>query len=801
MKFSMAWLKEELETTASVAEIAETLTMIGLEIEGVDDPAERLKDFTVAHVIEAKQHPNADRLKVCIVDAGEETFEVVCGAPNARTGMKGVFARAGNYIPGNGITLKKTKIRGVESNGMLLSEREMGLSDDHEGIVELVDDAPIGARAADVMGLSDPVFDIQITPNRPDCLGVRGVARDLAAAGIGFLKPVQSFDLKPSFESSINVHLDFDDESRDACPYFVGRHFRGIKNGPSPEWLQQKLSRIGLRPISALVDITNLMTIAYCRPLHVFDLSKLNGDIHVRLSRRGEKLLALDGKEYELDEEMTVIADKVMAEALGGVMGGEASGCTEETSEVFLESAYFDPTRTAMTGRKLNLQSDARFRFERGIDPAFMIEGADIASALILRICGGEASKLIIAGQEPQWQRSYHLRKSRVAALGGAEVPPECIEKILRDLGFTVTATGDGWDAAVPSWRHDVVGEADLVEEVLRIHGFDNIPTVSLPRATAIPRPAVNLDQERRTQARRALAARGLIEAVTYSFLPSDQAGLFGGVPDSVHLVNPISSDLDVMRPSILPNLVAAAGRNAARGYSDVALFEVGPQFAGEKLEDQSTNVAGLRAGNAMPRSWSSLARSVDAFDAKADVLDILGQLGAPVNSLRVVAEAPDWYHPGRSGSVRLGPKTALANFGEVHPRVLKQMDVAGPMAAFEIHLGSLPVPKMDRGTARTKLDLSPYQPVSRDFAFIVDTSVEAGTLMQVAKGADNELITDVTVFDVFTRGALEEGQKSIAIAVTLQPTKATMTDAQIEAVSEKIIASVAKKTGGVLRR
>ena len=800
MKFSMQWLEKDLETTASVAEIAETLTMIGLEIESVDDPAERLQGFTVAHVIEAKQHPDADRLQVCTVDAGDETFEVVCGAPNARAGMKGVFAREGSHIPGTGITLKKTKIRGVESNGMLLSEREMGLSDDHEGIVELPDDAPIGAPAAEIMGLSDPVFDIQITPNRADCLGVRGVARDLAAAGIGTLKPIEAHDVKPTFESPVKVHLDFDDDAKGACPYFVGRHFKGIKNGPSPDWLQQKLIQIGLRPISALVDITNLMTIAYCRPLHVFDVSKLNGDLHVRLAKKGEKLLALDGKEYDLDEEMTVIADEAEPEALGGVMGGEATGCTPETTEVFLESAYFDPIRTAMTGRKLNLQSDARFRFERGIDPAFMIEGAEIASALILGICGGEASEMIVAGEEPNWQRSYHLRKSRVRALGGVNVAPERIEEILAMLGFTVTATDDGWDAAVPSWRHDVVGEADLVEEVLRIHGFDNIPTVSLPRVAALPTAAINIAQERRAQARRALAARGLIEAVTYSFLPKDHAALFGGAPDAIRLVNPISSDLDVMRPSILPNLIAAAGRNADRGYADISLFEVGPQFAGENPDDQSINAAGLRAGNAVPRGWSETLRAADAFDAKADVLDVLGQIGAPVGSIQIVAEAPDWYHPGRSGSIRLGPKTVLGNFGELHPRILKAMDVAGPMAAFEIYLGAVPMPKGNRGPARPALDLSSFQSVSRDFAFVVENSVEAGALMRAAGGADNKLITEVTVFDVFTGGAMGADQKSIAIAVTLQPTVATLTDAEIEAVSDKIIANVAKQTGGVLR-
>ncbi|NQV55999.1 MAG: phenylalanine--tRNA ligase subunit beta [Rhodospirillales bacterium] len=799
MKFSMQWLEKDLETTASVQEIADTLTMIGLEIESVDDPAEKLKGFVVAHVIDAKPHPDADRLQVCTVDTGNGTFEVVCGAPNARAGMKGVFAGEGSYIPGIDVTLKKTKIRGVESNGMLLSEREMGLSDDHDGIVELPGDAPLGAIAADIMGLSDPVFDIAVTPNRADCLGVRGIARDLAAAGIGALKPIDLKAVKSVYESPVSVVLDLGDAA-DACPYFVGRHFRGIKNGPSPDWLQEKLLQIGLRPISALVDITNLMTIAYCRPLHVFDADKLIGNIHVRLGKKGEKFLALDGKEYELDDEMTVIADDAQADGLGGVMGGDATSCTGDTVNVFLESAYFDPARTAMTGRKLNLLSDARFRFERGIDPAFLIEGAEIASQLIQSICGGDASELVIAGQEPAWQRSYFLRQSRVAELGGVQVPGEKIEKILTDLGFTVTAKDGGWDAAVPSWRRDVVGEADLVEEVIRINGFDNIPAVSLPSAHALPTGAVNLAQDRRGRARRGLAGRGLTEAVTYSFLPSAHADLFGGVPDEIHLANPISSDLDVMRPSILPNLIAAVGRNADRGFSDISLFEVGPQYAGEAPDDQSIVAAGVRAGNIQPRAWTNRPRAADVFDAKADVLDILAQIGAPAGSVQVTNEAPAWYHPGRSGSLQLGPKTVLAHFGEIHPRVLAAMDVAGPIAAFEIYLDTVPSPKAGRGTARAKLELSPFQSVTRDFAFVVDDKVAADSLARAAKSADSKLITEVRVFDVFTGGDMEAGKKSIAIAVTLQPAEATLTDSEIEAVSDKIVANATKQTGGVLR-
>ena len=584
------------------------------------------------------------------------------------------------------------------------------------------------------------------------------------------------------------------------CPYFVGRYFRGVKNVESPQWLKDKLLAIGLRPISALVDITNYSTIALSRPLHVFDADKVKGDIHVRMAKKGEKMLALDGKEYELDGEMTVIADEHDAEALAGVMGGERTGCTEETVNVMLEAAYFDPVRTAMTGRKLNLQSDARFRFERGVDPAFLVDGTEIATRLILELCGGEASEVITAGGEPGWQRSYFLRGTRVKQLGGVDVSPEKTKEILENLGFNVTDKDGGWDAGVPPWRYDVVGEADLVEEVLRINGFDEIPSVPLERETALPHGAVDLPQERRAQARRALAARGLTEAVTFSFLPEAQADLFGGAPDSIHLVNPISADLDVMRPAILPNLITAAGRNADRGVGDVSLFDVGPQYTGENPDDQAIVAAGIRAGNAVSRNWADQLRPVDAFDAKADVLDVLAQLGGPAGSAQITTEAPAWYHPGRSGRLQLGPKGILAVFGEIHPGILKALDVDGPMIGFEIYLDNVPLPKAGKGTARAKLDLSPYQTVERDFAFIVDDGVTAENILKAAQAADKKLIESVSVFDIFTGGALEEGKKSMAITVTLQPTEATLTDAEIEAVSDKVVANVAKHTGGVLR-
>ncbi len=801
MKFSLNWLAQDLDTDASADEISKTLTMIGLEVESIEDRAKGLEAFVTARVLEAKPHPNADRLKLCRVDNGTEILEVVCGAPNARDGMIGVFAGAGTYIPGIDVTLKKSKIRGVTSNGMLLSEKEMGLSEDHEGIVDLKASTPIGQPVAEIMGLGDPVFDIAITPNRGDCLGVRGIARDLAAAGIGTLKPLDIKPVKGSFESPIQVHLDFTPETASACPHFAGRLIRGVENKQSPAWLREKLEAIGLRPISALVDITNLMTIALSRPLHVFDADKLNGHIHVRLAKPGEKLLALDGKEYELDGEMTVIADEKHGEALGGVMGGEVTGCTDGTVNVFLESAYFDPVRTAATGRKLNLQSDARFRFERGVDPAFSVPGMELASKLIMDICGGEASEPVIAGNEPDWRRSYDLRHGRVAQLGGVEVDAAETKRILGDLGFDVEDGDGAWRVGVPSWRPDVVGEADLVEEVVRIHGYGKVPTVHLTPPTALPQPALDTAQHRRVLARRAMAARGLTEAVTYSFISSDQAELFGPVPDNLRLVNPISSELDVMRPSMLPGLIAAAARNADKGSPDLALFEVGPQFADETPEGQSILGTGLRAGASGPRNWLDKARPVDAFDAKGDAIAVLQSLGAPAQSARLTSPAPGWYHPGRSGVLSLGPKTVLAQFGEIHPHVLAEMGAAGPMAGFEIFLDNIPLPKAGKGSARANLEISPYQAVERDFAFVIDEAVSAQAVLSAAQGVDKGLIEQVRLFDLFTGGNLGDGKKSVAIGVTMQPRDKTMAEAEIEAVSDKIIAAVVKKTGGELRR
>ena len=800
MKFTLGWLKDHLDTDATLAEVCERLTMLGLEVDGVEDRAQGLEGFIVGEVLAAEKHPDADKLQILTVSTGSEQLQVVCGAPNARKGLKGVFGASGLYVPGLDVTLKDATIRGVESKGMMLSEREMGLSDEHAGIVDLPADAPVGARAVDVMGLNDPVIEIAITPNRGDCLGVRGVARDLAASGLGKLKPLGIEAIKGAFDSPIQVKLDFPKGAEQACSQFAGRYVRGVKNGPSPKWLQDRLLAIGLRPISALVDITNYSTFDLGRPLHVFDADKVTGNITARLGRKGETLLALDGKEYAIDEDMCVIADDAKAEALAGVMGGEESGCTDDTVNVFIESAIFDPSRTAQTGRKLNLMSDARYRFERGIDNAFAEDGCENATRLIMDLCGGEPSNTIVAGKGPDWQRSIAFRPGRVKSLTGVDVDEAEMERILSVLGFVVHKDKDAWRVDVPAWRGDMVGEPCVVEEIVRANGYHNIPQVSLTRTDSLPTPALTDAQQKRRTVRRTLATRGLIEAVTYSFLPRAHAELFGGGAEALRLSNPISSDLDVMRPSVLPNLIAALGRNDARGHANGALFEVGPQFAGDGVEDQTVVASGVRSGFAEPRNWTGGARKADVFDAKADALAALKAAGAPVDNLQVFVGGPDWYHPGRAGTLRLGPKTVLANFGEVHPGVLKQMDVKGPVAAFEVFLDTLPGAKKKAGAARPLVKLPAFQPVARDFAFVVDDAVEAAQVLRAAQGADKTLIAGVTLFDVFAGGNVGAGKKSVAIEVTLQPIDQTLTEDAIEAVSAKVVAAVAKATGGELR-
>ena len=800
MKFTLSWLKDHLETDATVDAIAERLTMIGLEVEAVVDRAKGLDEVIVALVAECAPHPDADRLQVCVVDTGNGRVQVVCGAPNARAGLKGVFAPAFSHLPGLGGALKPATIRGVESRGMLLSERECGLSDAHDGIIELSPDAQVGAPAAPAMGLADPLFDVAITPNRSDCLSVRGLARDLAASGLGTLKPLDVAPAPAGFDSPVAVRLDLG-EADDACPTFVGRVIRGLRNGPAPQWMQDRLTAIGLRPISALVDITNYMTVDLARPLHAFDASRVEGDLTVRLARPGERLAALNGRDLELTTSMTVIADDKGPEALGGVIGGEASACTEATTDVFLESALFDPVRTAMTGRTLNILSDARYRFERGIDPDFLVDGIEIATRLILASCGGEASRLVVAGSPPPTPPAIPFRPGRVAALAGVDVSAADSRVILDRLGFTIADQGDDrpWSVTVPSWRHDVVGEACLVEEVIRIRGLDRIPTVSLPRDGAVPPSPLTPAQRRPVLARRILAGRGLVEAVTMSFLSGDVAALFGG-GEGLRLVNPISADLDVMRPSLLPNLLRAAGRNADMGLKDAALFEVGPCYAGTAPNQQTTVAGAIRSGRTGPRHWAQPPRPIDAYDAKADVFHLLDSLGVPVDKLTLTSDAPAWYHGGRSAQVRLGPKVVLAQFGEIHPAVLRRLDLRGPAVGFELIFDALPARKARVGHTRPALKASPLQPVERDFAFVVDADVPAAALIKAVRSTDPALITDVRVFDVFAGGGLPAGTKSLAVSVLLQPVERTLTDKDLDAIQSRIAGAVSKATGGTLR-
>ncbi|HEV2188810.1 MAG TPA: phenylalanine--tRNA ligase subunit beta [Stellaceae bacterium] len=792
MKTTLSWLKTHLDTQAAVGEIVERLVMLGHDVDGVEDPAASLAAFKVARVVSAEKHPNADRLKVCVVDAGAGEVQVVCGAPNARTGMKGVFGAAGITVPRTAKRLEESTIRGVASRGMLMSAYELALSDDHEGIVELPDDAPVGARYVDYAGLGDPVIDIKVTPNRADCLGVRGIARDLAAAGVGKLKPLDETKVPGKFKSPIGIELT----DLKACPLFLGRHIRGLKNGPSPDWLKRRLESIGLRPISTLVDITNFLTFDLNRPLHVFDAGKVKGNLVVRFAKAGEKLMALNGREYVLDPEVTAIADANGVQSLGGVIGGEPTSCTEVTTEVFIEAALFDPVRTAATGRRLEIISDARYRFERGVDPEFTAPGLEIATRLIIELCGGEASQVVVAGAVPEWRREYVLRENRIAELGGLAVPPVQSTEILEVLGFGVEGERDRLRVTPPPWRGDIVGEADLVEEVLRVKGYDEIAPVPLARDTVIARPAIDARRRRTELVRRSLAARGLVEAVTYSFISAGAAGRFGGGQPALRLVNPISADLDVMRPSVLPGLVEAARRNADRGIDEIALYEVGPLYRGDTPEGQVTVAAGLRAGRLGPRDWHDRPGAADLFAAKADALTALAAAGAPIDNVQVSGEPPTWFHPGRSGVLRLGP-TVLGHFGELHPEILAAFDVRGPVAAFEAFIEAVPLP---RGGRRPPVKLSVFQPVERDFAFVVDRDVAAETLLRAARGVDRKLVSDIRLFDVYEGKGLPEGKKSLAIAITLQPQEATLTDAEIEVFSQRLVAAVEKATGGTLR-
>jgi phenylalanyl-tRNA synthetase beta chain len=803
VKFTLSWLREHLDTDHSLAELADKLTMIGLEVEHIDDKAATLAPYVIARVVDAQQHPNADRLRVCMVDTGDgKPIQVVCGAPNARTGMTAVFAPPGTFVPGKNMTLQVGTIRGVESRGMLMSEAELQISDDHDGIIELAADAPVGQPYAKWAGLDDPVIDINLTPNRPDCTGVHGIARDLAAADMGKFRENTVKPVKGEFPCPVSVRLDFG-ATPSLCPAFGLRLVRGVKNGPSPAWLQRRLVAIGLRPINALVDITNYITFDRARPLHVFDAAKVKGNLVVRRARAGETLTALDGKTYALDDSMCVIADDQAVESLSGIMGGEMTGCSDGTTDVLIESALWDETNIARTGRKLGINSDARYRFERGVDPAFMVPGLELATRMVIELCGGTPSEITVAGEVKTPDRVIDFPLTEPKRLAGIDLGLTEIKRVLGHLGFFVAGSGPKLKVAVPSWRPDVFGPADIVEELVRIIGIDRVPSTPFDRGPLARKPVLTPIQLRNRRAKRALAARGLTEAVTWSFVSKSQAELFGGGKPELALANPIAADLSDMRPSLIPGLVAAAQKNADRGFPNTALFEVGQIFRGDQPQDQLTAATGVRRalakGSGIGRHWAG-AGPVDAFDAKADAMAVLAAAGAPAAALQVATGGPAWFHPGRSGTIQIGPQNVLGHFGELHPKVLAALDAEGPLVCFEVILERIPEPRAKPTRAKPPLELSPFQPVERDFAFVVDRAVKAADLVRAAQSAERKLIASVSVFDVYEGEGIAPDKKSIALAVTLQPRDKTMTDQEIDAVAAKIVAEVGRRTGGTLR-
>ena len=807
MKFTFSWLKDHLETSAPLAELTDKLSSMGLEVEGVDNPAANLDAFTIARVLDCKPHPNADRLKVCKVDTGSGVLEVVCGAPNAKTDMIGVFAGVGTFIPGTKITLEARPVRGVVSNGMLVSERELELSDDHEGIIELAPELGehLGKRYVDVAGLADPVIDVKLTPNRPDCTGVRGIARDLAAAGLGKLKPERKVSgVEGAYECPVDIKLEFPKEARDACPCFAGRYIRDVNNGASPVWMQQRLKAAGLRPINALVDVTNYISLDRGRPLHVYDADKLEGAIRARLGRKGERFKGLDGKEHEADESMCVIADDRAVLGFGGILGGEETGVTTATKNILIECAYFDPLRTAATGRKAGVQSDARYRFERGVDPAFIKPGLDLATAMMMEVAGGKPSKARIAGAPPETKTVVAFNFAQIEKLAGIALPEKEIRRTLEALGFTIEGKPASASVTPPSWRPDIHGAADLVEEVVRVAGLDRVPSAPMPRARGVAAAVLTENQRRVRRARRTLAARGFVEAVTWSFIPRATARHFGGGQDALELANPISSEMSSMRPSLLPGLLAAVVRNRNRGFADFGLFEVGQAYRGDTPKDQYIAATAVRAGAdglaGAGRHWAGSAKGAGVFEAKADLAALLAELGFDAARAQITRDAPAWFHPGRSGTLRLGPKVVLAHFGEIHPQTLAMFDVAGPVAAFEAFLEALPAERR-KSAQRSSLQSADLLPVRRDFAFVLDKAVAAGDVVKAARGVDKKLIADVIVFDLFESESLGAGKKSVALEVTLQPAEKTLTDEEIEAVAAKVIAAVGKATGGEIRK
>jgi phenylalanyl-tRNA synthetase beta chain len=792
MKFSHSWLKTHLETDATIDAVADTLNRIGLEVEAIENPAEKLSGFRIARVLSAERHPQADKLQVLSVDAGDGPMQVVCGAPNARAGLVGVFGAPGAVVPSNGMVLKVAAIRGVESNGMMCSSRELELGDEHEGIIELPAEAPVGTTFADYAQLDDPVIDVAITPNRQDCMGVRGIARDLAAAGLGTLRPLAISSVEDSFACPTEIRTD----DPDGCPAFYGRVIKGLKNGASPGWMQARLKAAGQRPISALVDITNYVMLDLGRPSHAYDLARLTGAIVARRAQDGETATALNGRSYTLTSEMTVIADAAGVHDIAGIMGGEHSGCSDTTTDVLLEIAYFTPERIAKTGQALALTSDARTRFERGVDPAFLDDATQLITRLILDICGGEASDIVRAGQPPVAARSISYDPAHCTRLGGIDVPPARQAEILARLGFqTGPSSGGLLDVTVPSWRRDIDGPADLVEEVVRIVGLDSVPSTALPRADGVAKPTATPMQMIERKVRRTAAARGLNEAINWSFLPEREAVAFGGGVWS--LANPISEDMKVMRPSLLPGLLAAAARNMNRGADSVRLFEIGRRY----LADGERLTLGLvLAGEKVPRGWATgKAALFDAFDAKAEALALLGAAGAPVDSLQVMGEAGAHFHPGQSATLRLGPKTVLAAFGMLHPATALAFDLDGPVAAAEIYLDAIPAKRGQTGFMRPAFSPPPLQAVTRDFAFLVPVSLPAADLVRTLKGADKDNIVGARLFDRFEGQGVPDGQKSLAVEIALQPRDKSYGEADLKALAERIIAAAAK-LGAVLR-
>ncbi len=784
MKFTLSWLREHLDTDASLTDLVEGLTRVGLEVEGVEDPAEKLGVFRIARVLSAAPHPQADKLQVLSVDAGDgEPLQIVCGAPNARAGLIGVLGRPGDHVPGLDVTLKIAAIRGVESRGMMCSMRELELGESHDGIIELPADAPVGAVYVDWAGIADPVIDVAITPNRQDCMGVRGIARDLAAAGLGSLKPLNVPTITGQGECPIEIRTD----DPEGCPAFFGRVVRGVVNGDSPEWLAKRLRAVGQRPISALVDITNYVMLDHGRPLHVYDLAKLTGPLVARKAKPGEQVLALNEKTYTLDETMTVIADASGADGIGGIMGGEKTGVTGPTTDVLIECAWFSPENIARTGQKLGITSDARSRFERGADPQFLGAGLALATKLVVEICGGTPTQSVEAGTPPSGSKALRYDPALTQKLAGLTVEPERQRAILTSLGFGIDAV---WNVSVPSWRRDIDGSADLVEEVVRIIGIDNIPSTPLPRAEGVARPTATQAQMIERRARRTAAARGLNEAVTWSFISEAEAAPFGG--GGWTLANPISEDLKVMRPSLLPGLIASARRNADRGAGSIRLFEVGRRYLADR---ESLTLGLLLAGDRSPRDWrSGKAQPFDAYDAKAEAAALLGAVGAPVDRLQLFETvSAGVYHPGRSGSLRLGPKTVLAEFGELHPAIARAFDIDGIVVAAEIFLDAVPARRAAAGHMRDAYAPPALQPVRRDFAFLLAVDKAGDELLRAVRGADKTTILDARLFDVFQGQGVGEGEKSIAIEVVLQPAEKSFTDADLQAISEKIVAAAAK--------